>query len=445
DLFEKELTVTLSELEEEWHRSSLEKIFFEQKVYRILENDARTWEDQIEDVTTEMKKYQHLVHSEITSEDILRLVEKPVRKISKFDIKAADEKIKGIELEIEEVRNNLAHLTDYTIRHFKNLKKKYGAKYPRRTKLEEFENINAQKVVVANAKLYANKAEGFVGIDAKKMDGAEYICDCSDIDDIIVFMKNGEYVVTNVKDKAFIGKEIIHVGIFKKGDSRTVYNVIYKDGDHGYSYVKRFAVTGITRNKVYDVTQGAKGSSILWFTANANGEAETVKVQFKQRPKIKKLLEIYDFATLAVKGRSSRGNLLSKNPIHRVLLKSKGASTIGGKQIWFDEDICRLNDAQRGLYLGEFTDGDQILVILKNGKYYTTNFDLVNKYQGDILTIEKLETSVVYSVLYYDKATKFHYIKRFSFEPSENVEQCFISEAAGSKLLAIVKDTYPRI
>ncbi|MBQ7221971.1 MAG: DNA gyrase/topoisomerase IV subunit A [Bacteroidales bacterium] len=447
DLFEKELNVTLGELEDLWHKTSLEKIFFEKKVYKILENDAKTWEQQLKDVKDGMLQYQNLVRKPIVDDDILMLVEKPVRKISKFDIKAADEKIKETDKKIDEVKKNLANLTSYTVKYFQHLKKKYGDRYPRRTKIDEFEAIQAQKVVVANAKLYASKSDGFVGIDPKKMDNCEYVCDCSDIDDIIVFMKNGDYVVTTVRDKAFIGKDIIHVGIFKKGDKRTIYNVIYRDGKGGNYFVKRFSVTGITKKKVYNLTQGKDGSAVMWFSANANGEAESVKIQYRMRPKIKKLNDIFDFASLMVKGRDSRGNLLSKNPIQKITLKAKGGSTIGGKAIWFDADINRLNDTERGLYLGEFVDGDQVLVILKNGHYYTTSFDLVNKYQGDILQVEKLDVNATYSVVYFDgnKKNNFFYVKRFSFEPSENVDQCFISDSAGSYLVGISKDVYPRI
>jgi topoisomerase-4 subunit A len=445
DLFERDLNNQLRDLEEDWHRISLEKIFFEQKIYRVLENDAKTWEDQVQDVTDAMKKYEHLVKREITSDDILKLVEKPVRKISKFDIKAADEKLLSIESRMEQIRYDLEHLIEYTIEYFKELKKKYGAAYPRRTRLEEFETIQAQTVVVANSKLYCSREEGFVGTDPKKMGNPEFMCDCSDIDDIIVFLKNGDYVVTTVKDKEFIGNDIIHAGVFKKGDDRTIYNVIYRDGKGGPYFVKRFAVTGVTRNKVYNLTQGKPGTRIEWFTANSNGEAESVRVYFRNRPGIRKLSDAYDFATLAIKGRSSRGNLLTRNPIMRIQLKSAGVSTIGGKEIWFDEDIQRLNDAGRGISLGEFQQDDKILVVLKNGWYYTTSFDLSNRYQGDIIRIEKLDPEAVYSVVYWDKETKQYYIKRFSFEVSDNKEQCFISEAPGSKFIDICQDTYPRL
>ncbi|MBQ6080967.1 MAG: DNA gyrase/topoisomerase IV subunit A [Bacteroidales bacterium] len=445
DLFEKDLNVQLGELEDDWHRISLEKIFFENKIYRVLENDAITWEAQVDDVTAAMKKFEHLVKREITKDDILKLVEKPVRKISKFDIKAADEKLLSIEKQMEQIRYDLDHLIDYTIEYFKNLKKKYGDAYPRRTRLEEFEAIQAQTVVVANSKLYCSREEGFVGTDPKKMGNPEFMCDCSDIDDIIVFLKNGDYVVTTVKDKEFIGNDIIFAGVFKKGDDRTIYNVIYRDGKGGPYYVKRFAVTGVTRNKTYNLTQGKPGTRIEWFTANSNGEAESVRIYFRNRPGIRKLSDAYDFATLAIKGRSSRGNLLTRNPIMRVQLKSAGVSTIGGKEIWFDEDIQRLNDAGRGISLGEFQQDDKILVVLKNGIYYTTSFDLSNRYQGDIIRIEKLDTEAVYSVVYWDKEAKQYYVKRFSFEVSDNKEQCFISEAPGSKFIDICCDTYPRL
>ena len=445
DLFERELKVQLSEQEDEWHKTSLEKIFFEKKIYRVLENDARTWEDQVQDVTTEMKKYENLVKREITTDDILKLVEKPVRKISKFDIKAAEDKLLSIEQRMEELRYNLEHLTDYTIEYFKNLKKKYGAAFPRRTKLEEFETIQAQTVVVANSKLYCSREEGFVGTDPKKINNPEFMCDCSDIDDIIVFLKNGDYIVTGVKDKEFIGEGIIYAGVFKKGDERTIYNVVYRDGKAGPYYVKRFAVTGVTRNKRYNVTMGTPGSRVEWFTANGNGEAETIRVMFRSRPNLRKQSDNYDFASLAIKGRSSRGNLLTRNPISRIQLKSLGVSTIGGKEIWFDEDIQRLNDQGRGISLGEFQQDDKILVVLKNGNYYTTSFDLSNRYQGDIIRIEKLDTETVWSVAYFDKESKFYYLKRFSFEVSDNKEQSFISEAPGSKMCDICCDTLPRL
>jgi len=392
-----------------------------------------------------MMKYQKFLKRPILMEDINRLVEKPVRKISKFDTKAVDEKLKGIEVEMEEVQNHLDHLTEFTISYFKNLKKKYGKAYPRLTEIVEFESIESTKVVSNNAKLYANKAEGFVGTNLKKEDNAEYICDCSDLSEIIVIHNDGKYVVTKVSEKAFFGKDILYVGIFNRNDQRTIYNVIYREGKTSVSYAKRFAVTGITRDKEYDITQGTPGSKILWFTVNHNGEAETVKIYLRPRPKLKKLIDEYDFSQLGIKGRASRGNLVSKNPIQKINLKSKGISTIGGKDIWFDEDIQRLNEDGRGLHLGQFNTGDHILAIFKDGTYYTTTFDLSNRYQGDLLKIEKLDINKTYTVLYYDKSVASFYVKRFSFDVSDNTPVSFISEAKGSYLVAISDDKHPQI
>ena len=445
DLLGQELTIRLNELANDWHYNSLEKIFFENKVYKILEGDAKTWEDQLKEVFEKMLTYQNLLQRPIVMEDINKLVEKPVRKISKFDTKAVDEKLKGIEAEMEEVQNHLDHLTEYTINYFKNLKKKYGKAYPRLTELTNFESIEATRVVNNNAKLYANKEEGFVGTNLKKEDNAEFVCDCSDLSEIIVIHKDGKYVVTKVSEKAFFGKDILYVGLFDRNDQRTIYNVIYREGKTAVSYAKRFAVTSVTRDKEYDITQGTPGSQILWFTVNHNGEAETVKIYFRQRAKLKKLIDEYDFSQLMIKGKTSRGNLVSKNPIQKIVLKSKGISTIGGKDIWFDEDIQRLNEDGRGLHLGQFNDGDHILAIFKDGSYYTTTFDLSNRYQGDLLKIEKLDPNKVYTALYYDKGVAAFYVKRFSFDVSDNTQVSFISDSKGSYLVAISDDKHPQI
>ena len=443
-LLGQELQIRLDELENDWHYSSLEKIFFENKVYKILEGDAKTWEAQLDEVFAKMLEYQGLLKRPITMEDIHKLVEKPVRKISKFDTKAVDEKLRGIEDEMEEVQNHLDNLTEFTINYFKNLKKKYGKEYPRQTELTGFESIAVTKVVSNNAKLYANKAEGFVGIALKKEDNAELICDCSDLSEIIVIHKDGKYVVTKVSEKAFFGKDILYVGLFDRNDQRTIYNVIYREGKTSLSYAKRFAVTSVTRDKQYDITQGTPGSEILWFTVNHNGEAETVKIYFRQKSKLKKLIDEYDFSQLLIKGRASRGNLVSKNQIQKIQLKSKGVSTIGGKDIWFDEDIQRLNEDGRGLHLGQFNTGDHILAIFKDGTYYTTSFDLSNRYQGDLLKIEKLDLNKTYTALYYDKGVDSFYVKRFSFDVSDNTAVSFISETKGSYLVAISDDKHPQ-
>ena len=445
DLLGQELQIRLDELENDWHYSSLEKIFFENRVYKLLENDsAHTWEEQLQSIYDEMCKYQKFLHREISMEDIHKLVEKPVRKMSKFDVKAVEDKLRGIEDEMDEVQNHLNHLTEFTINYFKNLKKKYGKDYPRQTELAGFESITATKVVSNNAKLYANKEEGFVGIALKKEDNAEFICDCSDLSEIIVIHKDGKYVVTKVSEKAFFGKDILYVGLFDRNDQRTIYNVIYREGKTSVSYAKRFAVTSVTRDKEYDITQGTPGSQILWFTVNHNGEAETVKIYYRQRPKLKKLIEEYDFSELLIKGRAARGNLVSKNPINKIQLKSKGVSTIGGKDIWFDEDIQRLNEDGRGLHLGQFNTGDHILAVFKDGTYYTTSFDLSNRYQGELLKIEKLDVNKTYTALYYDKSVSSFYVKRFSFDVSDNTPVSFISEAKGSYLVAISDDKHPQ-
>ncbi len=447
DLFEQELNIQLDELEADWHYASLERIFFEKKVFHILENNAATWEDQLQDVKTEMDKYQSLLRRPITMEDIEKLVEKPVRKISRFDIKAAEEKIQGIECNIDEVRNNLEHLTDFTVRYFQAIKKKYGAAYPRQTEITAFDQIQAEKAVAANAKLYANKADGFIGIDQKKIENAEYICDCSDIAEIIVFMKNGKYLVTKVKDKLFVGRDIIHAAVFNRKDERTVYNVIYRDGRQGPYYAKRFSITGITRDKEYDFTRGTADSYAVWFTANSNGEAETVRIAYRPKPKLKKLSEDFDFAALAIKGRASMGNLVTKkNSIQRITLKTKGISTLGGKDIWFDTDVNRLNESGSGIYLGEFLQDDRILVTCKNGTWYLTTYDLTNRYQGEIDRIEKFDPEKVFTALYYDGSVKMFYVKRFCFELNNSVTPLsFIAEETGSKFVALCDDDFPQV
>ncbi len=445
DILQRQLEIKLGELEEEWHYDSLERIFFENRIYKVLEQDQKTWEDQISDVFDRMKQYQDFFHREITKEDILKLVEKPVRKISKFDTKAIDEKIRSIEEEMASVRDKIEHINRYTIDWFKGLKKKYGKNFPRLTEITNFEAITATKVVNNNAKLYANKAEGFVGMNLKKDDNGEFICDCSDLSEIIVINKEGKYIITKVTDKAFFGKNLLYVGVFNRNDTRTIYNVIYREGKTSISYAKRFAITSVTRDKEYDITTGVPGSAILWFTANHNGEAESVRINFRPKAKLKKPSMEYDFSELAIKGKNSRGNLVSKNPIQKIQLKSKGVSTIAGKDIWYDVDIQKLNEDSRGLYLGQFNTDDKVLAIFKNGTYYTTSFDLVNKYQGDVLRIEKLDQNKTYTVLYWDGAVKAFYIKRFPFTVSDNNPVSFISDGKGSYLVDISDDKHPQV
>lgn len=444
DLLKWQLDIRLAELEDQWHYTSLERIFFENKVYKILEQNQNSWEQQLQDVFTEMKTYQDVLRREILMEDIERLVEKPVRKISKFDTKAIDEKIAAIEAEMQTVKNNIEHITEYTIDWFKMLKAKYGKPFVRQTEITAFESIAVTKVVSNNAKLYANYEEGFVGLNLKKDDNGTYICDCSDLSEVIVIGKDGKYRITKVTDKAFFWKDLLYVGVFNRGDSRTIYNVIYREGKSSVSYAKRFAITSVTRDKDYDITTGEEGSKILWFTVNHNGEAESVRIYLRPRPKLKKTQFEYDFSTLAIKGKASRGNLVSKNPIARIQLKSKGVSTIGGKDIWYDADIQKLNDEQRGQYLGEFGPEDKVLAIFKDGTFYTTSFDVSNRYQGEVIKIEKFDPNKTYTALYYDAAAKAFYVKRFSFVLSDNTPLSFIAPGMKSYLVALSEDKHPQ-
>lgn len=444
DLLKWQLDIRLAELEDQWHYTSLERIFFENKVYKILEQNQNSWEQQLQDVFTEMKTYQDILRREILMEDIERLVEKPVRKISKFDTKAIDEKIAAIEAEMGTVKNNIEHITEYTIDWFKMLKAKYGKPFVRQTEITAFESIAVTKVVSNNAKLYANYEEGFVGLNLKKDDNGTYICDCSDLSEVIVIGKDGKYRITKVTDKAFFWKDLLYVGVFNRGDGRTIYNVIYREGKSSVSYAKRFAITSVTRDKDYDITTGEEGSKILWFSVNHNGEAESVRIYLRPRPKLKKTQMEYDFSTLAIKGKASRGNLVSKNPIARIQLKSKGVSTIGGKDIWYDADIQKLNDEQRGQYLGEFGPEDKVLAIFKDGTFYTTSFDVSNRYQGEVIKIEKFDPNKTYTALYYDGTAKAFYVKRFSFVLSDNTPLSFIAPGAKSYLVALSEDRHPQ-
>ncbi len=445
DLLEKQLRIKLAKLEDDWHWSSLERIFFEEGVYHLLEEKSfPDWEAQKNAILARMQEFRAQVRRDIIMEDIDRLVEKPVRKISRFDVKAVEDKIEGLEEQMAAVKANIEGITAYTIEWFKNLKKKYGKDFPRLTELTGFETIAATKVINNNAKLSANLAEGFVGIGLKRDDNGTYICDCSDLSEIIVIGKDGKYRITKVEDKAFFGKDLLYVGLFNRGDDRTIYNVIYREGKTSVYYAKRFAITSVTRDKEYDITTGEPGSQIMWFSANHNGEAETVRIALRPKPKLKKTSFEYDFAQLAIKSKTARGNLVSKNSIAKITLKSKGVSTIAGKDIWYDADIQKLNEDGRGQYLGQFEGEDKVLAIFKNGTFYTTSFDLVNKYQGDVLSISKLDTSKTYTALYYDGAAKTFYVKRFSFVESDNSPMLFISDAPKSYLVGLSEDKHPQ-
>ena len=445
DILQAQLQYKMDQLENEWHYSSLERIFFENRIYKVLEQNQMTWEQQLDDILSQMLQYQDLLHRPIVMEDILKLVEKPVRKISKFDTKALDEKIYEIEDQMREVQDNLDNITRYTIEWFRGLKKKYGKEWPRLTEISSLENITVTKVVSNNAKLYANLAEGFVGIGLKKDDGGEFISECSDLSEIITIGRDGKFRVTKVSDKAFFGKDLLYAGVFNRADERTIYNVIYRDGKGPNHYAKRFAITSVTRDKEYDITTGEEGSKILWFTVNHNGEAETVRIGLRPRKGLKKTQLEWDFSNLAIKGRASRGNLVTKYAIARISLKSKGVTTLEGKDIWYDPDIQRLNEDGRGDHLGKFAGEDKVLAIFADGTYYTTSYDLVNKYQGDVIRIEKLDPGRVYTVLYWDNAAKAFYVKRFSFTESNNTPLLFISDAKGSKLVDISSDLHPQV
>ena len=447
ELLGRQLEIRKGELEDNWHYTSLEKIFFENRVYKLLEEDQKSWEDQVNAILARMKEFQSQLVREIKMEDILKLVEKPVRKISKFDTKVIDEKILEIEKELNVVKEHLANLTQYTIDFFRNIKSKYGKDFPRRTEITGFETITATKVVSNNAKLYANMEEGFVGMGLKKNEG-DFICDCSDMSEIIVISKDGRYWIKKVTEKDYFGKNLLYVGIYNRSDSRTIYNVIYRDGKaagkNAVYYAKRFAITSITRDKEYNITQGTPGSEIMWFSVNHNGEAETVKIYFKPKPKLKKLNMEYDFSELAIKGKLSRGNLVTKNAIQRISLKSKGISTIGGKDIWFDTDVNRLNEEGRGEHLGQFSGDDKILAIFKDGTWCTTSYDMSNRYQGDLLRIEKYDENKIYAALYFDGPSKQFYIKRFSFPVNDNAPASFIPEGKGTYLADFSADKHPQ-
>lgn len=439
ELLKSELEIRKSELQEEWHMSSLEKIFIEEKIYRDIE-ESETWEAVISDIDKGLKPFKKLLLREVTREDIISLTEIKIKRISKFDVKKADEHIKGIETELEEVKNHLSNLIPYAINYFKQIKKKYGKGKERRTEIRSFDTIEATKVVANNAKLYVNYKEGFIGTGLKK---DEFICDCSDIDDVIAIRRDGVYQITKVSDKVFVGSDILYAQVFLKNDERTIYNIVYQDGKDGSLLAKRCAISGLTRDKEYNLTRGTSGSKIVYLSVNPNGEAEVIKVHHKPKARLKKLVFEFDFGQMAIKGKSSMGNILTRNAVHKVTLKEKGLSTLGGRKIWFDDAVFRLNVDGRGQFLGEFSSDDKILVITKNGFFRIAGFDLSNHYEDNILIIEKYTPGKVYSVIYWDAEQKFYYLKRFAVEESEK-PQCFINEDPESKLISLTEVEYPR-
>ena len=438
-LLKTELEIRMSELQEEWHMSSLEKIFIEERIYHDIE-ESETWEAVIEAIDKGLTPFKKLLLREVTRDDIIQLTEIKIKRISKFDVKKADEHIKGIETELEEVKNHLRNIIPFTINYFKQIKKKYGKGKDRKTEIRSFDTIEATKVVANNAKLYINYKEGFIGTGLKK---DEFICDCSDIDDVIVIRKDGVYLITKVAEKVFVGNDILYAQVFLKNDERTIYNIVYQDGKDGPLLVKRCAISGLTRDKEYNLTRGTPGSKVVYFSANPNGEAEVIRVYHKPKARLKKLVFEFDFGQMNIKGKSSMGNILTKNAVQKISLKEKGLSTLGGRKIWFDDAVLRLNVDGRGLFLGEFSADDKILVITKNGFFRIAGFDLSNHYEENILIIEKFRTGKVYSVIYWDAEQKFYYLKRFTIEESEK-PQCFINEDPESKLISITEVEYPR-
>lgn len=441
-LLRRELEIEKAELEESLHFSSLEKIFIQERIYKDKEfENAPDMDTAIAHIDSRLAKFAKLFIREVTREDILKLMEIKMGRILKFNSDKADELIARYKEQIEEIKHNITNIVDYTISWFVMLKEKYGKNFLRKTEIRSFDTIEATKVVEANEKLYINREEGFIGTSLKK---DEYVCNCSDIDDIIIFYKDGKYKIVKVSDKMFVGKNVLYLNVFRRNDNRTIYNVIYRHGKAGSAYIKRFAVTGITRDKEYDVTQGTEYSRIMYFSANPNGEAETIRVILKPKPRQKILVFEKDFSDIAIKGRQSMGNILTKAEVHKISLKQKGGSTLGGRKVWFDQDVLRLNYDERGKYLGEFQSDDQILVVHENGDFYTSNFDLSNHYDQGIIRIEKFNPNKNWTAVLFDADQQYMYLKRFTFEASAK-KQNFLGDNTESKLNILTDTVYPRI
>ena len=444
-LLKLELEIRKHELEEQLFYNSLERIFIEDRIYKERKFEtAKDLDEVVTFVDSKLEPYKKTFIREVTRDDIIRLLEIKMQRILKFNKDKADELIQKIKAEIAEIDKDLSEMVRVTIEWFTHLKEKYGKEHPRHTEIRSFDTIVAAKVVDANEKLYIDRQAGFIGTGLKK---AEFVQNCSDLDDIIIFYKDGKYKVIRIADKVFVGKGVLHVQVFKKNDKRTIYNVVYRDGKTGPYYIKRFNVTSITRDKEYDLTLGTPGSKINYFTANPNGEAEIIKITLDPNPE-KKRQNIFierDFATILIKGRAAKGNLLTKESIHRISLKSHGHSTLGGRKVWFDPDVNRINYEDHGNYLGEFSDQDCILVVLKNGDFYITNFDATNHYEDNILRIEKFVIDKPWTAVIYDADNQgYPYLKRFQMEATKR-HQNFIGENANSQLVLLTDVTYPRI
>jgi topoisomerase-4 subunit A len=419
ELLGQELQVRLNELAEEWHMASLERIFIQNKIYQVLEK-CKSPEEAYEAVDTALIPFKALLKREVTREDVVKLTELKFIRITRYDLDKADNHIKALEKETKQVKHDLAHLTEFAIAYFEGIKERYGKGRDRKTEIRSFDTITQSKVAVVNSKLYVDREGGFFGIGAQ-MKQAEYVCDCSDMDDIIVFLEDGRYVIRKVLDKDFYAPGIIHVGVFRRGDERTIYNVLYRDGDKGPNMMKRCAISAITRDKEYNMTKGTPKSEILHLSVNPNGEAEVLKVYFKPRPRLKKVIVDLDFSTVAIKGRQSQGNLFSRYGIHKIVLKEHGVSTLGGQNIWYDEDVRRLNTDGRGLLLGEFKGEDKLVVWTSKNQYYITGFNVDQHFPDETIRVERYVANKVYSLCYFDKEQNYYYMKRFQLEMSEKM------------------------
>ena len=440
DLIRRELEIRIEELKEQLHFSSLEKLFIEKEIYEGIKK-CKTDEEIDTAILKGFKPYTKILIRQVTPDDIKRLRKIPIDRISKFNSNKADESILNLKAEMEEVENHLAHLIDFVIEYFRQIRKKYGKGRDRKTEIRNFDNIEAVKVAAANQKLYVNREEGFAGTGLRK---DEYVSDCSDIDDIIVFRGNGTFIVTKVSDKVFVGQDIIHIHVFQRNNERTVYNMIYRDGKNGKTMIKRFSVMGVTRDKEYVVTKGTPESKILYFTANPNGEAEIVRVEHRQIPRIKKLSFDFDFAAVVIKGRNAIGNILTKYPVKKIEKRQEGISTLASRKIWYDDTVKRLNSEERGQFLGDFSGSDRILTMMQTGHYRLTSFDLSTHFDEDLILIEKFDPEKIFSVIYLDVSSKSFYIKRFKVEPTDRKVD-FIGDEDKNKLVELLKDKYPRI
>ena len=441
ELLKRELEIKLAELNESWHTISLEKIFIEERIYHNIE-ECTTWESVLETIDTSLEPFKKLLKRVVTQEDIIKLTEIKIKRISKFDSFKADEYIKGLEESMLEVQSNLDSLVKYAIAYYERIKKQYSKGRERKSEIRGFDSIEATKVVVANAKLYVNKADGFFGIGTE-MRKFDYVCDCSDIDDIIVFNKSGQYRIMKVTEKAFFDGGIYYIGVFKRNDERTIYNVMYQDGKNGPLMIKRCAIKGVTRDKEYNITKGTSNSDILYMSVNPNGEAEVLKVYFKPRPRLKKLIVDLDFSQLIIKGRQSQGNLFARYGIHKFKIKEKGASTLSSQNIWYDDEVRKLNSDERGMLLGEFVGDDKIIVITSKSQYYITGYDLGHHFPENTMKVEKYDPQRIYSVTYYDAEQKYFYVKRFMAEMSDKMQQFLDLEVLGSRLIEITDDFAP--